>query len=293
MYYRRKVLLALLDSFGGQMSKTDLQKQLFLFSQIQKKPVYDFMPYRFGCYSAQATQDLKIMEKYGLVEENDSGWKIKNYGSNTYALNIQDNNTLQSFKLKYKGLNGNSLIHHVYTKYPFYAIKSEIVNKILNQDEMDIVNALKPNRTDSQIFTIGYEGKSVEKYVIQLIKEDIKVLCDVRKNPLSMKFGFSKKQLCGILESIGIQYIHVPGLGIESNQRQTLNTKSDYDRLFAIYENTVLKDNQADIELLIKLYNEQKRIALTCFEADPNYCHRSRVSKKLSENLGGVEIFHL
>ena len=44
-----------------------------------------------------------------------------------------------------------------------------------------------------------------------LIREDVKLLCDVRKNPLSMKFGFSKNQLKGILEGVGIEYIHKVG----------------------------------------------------------------------------------
>ena len=33
LYYRQKILLALLEVFGGQLKKTDLQKYLFLFTQ--------------------------------------------------------------------------------------------------------------------------------------------------------------------------------------------------------------------------------------------------------------------
>jgi hypothetical protein len=38
MYYRRKVILALLQQFEGSLSKTDFQKLLFLYCQNQFRP---------------------------------------------------------------------------------------------------------------------------------------------------------------------------------------------------------------------------------------------------------------
>ena len=43
--------------------------------------------------------------------------------------------------------------------------------------------------------TIGYEGLSLEQYIVTLLINDVRVLCDVRKNAYSQKFGFSKNQL--------------------------------------------------------------------------------------------------
>jgi uncharacterized protein (DUF488 family) len=59
------------------------------------------------------------------------------------------------------------------------------------------------------LFTIGYEGKGIEKFLNSLIKNNIKVLCDVRKNPLSRKFGFSKTKLEHLCKQIEIYYIHM------------------------------------------------------------------------------------
>lgn len=42
MYYRRKIILALLEQFGGELEKISLQKLLFIFSRRQEKPVYDY-----------------------------------------------------------------------------------------------------------------------------------------------------------------------------------------------------------------------------------------------------------
>lgn len=281
MYYRRKLILAVLQTFEGTLSKLDLQKLLFLFTQKQMKPSYDFMPYRFGCYSPQANQDLKTMIKYNLVKEDGNDWIITDSLNYKLTLNKKDREDLELFAGEYKSLRGRPLIEYVYEKYPFYAIKSEIVESVLNSDKIKKVKSLLPSKNDPVLFTIGYEGKSIEKYVTELIKEDIKLLCDIRKNPLSMKFGFSKNQLKGILEGVGIEYVHIPGLGIDSDKRQELNTPSDYEQLFSEYEKTTLIQNTTDLQALAKLFQKAKRIALTCFESDHHSCHRSRTANAL------------
>ena len=51
-----------------------------------------------------------------------------------------------------------------------------------------------------------------------------------------MKYGFSKKQLKTACNGVGIEYIHIPEVGIESDKRQELNTQADYDKLFKLYK---------------------------------------------------------
>ena len=92
---------------------------------------------------------------------------------------------------------------------------------------------LNPKGTKTIMFTIGYEGISLEEYLVRLIKNDVKVLVDVRNNPLSMKYGFSKSQLKKYCASLGIKYAHFPEVGIQSDQRQELNSQNDYNKLFA------------------------------------------------------------
>ncbi|EMY71547.1 DUF488 family protein [Leptospira vanthielii] len=285
MYYRRKVLLAILEKFGGRLSKTDLQKYLFLFSQKQSNPAYDFYPYRFGCYSAQATQDLGTLKKYELVQETPLGWELSKSDHFFTTLKAADRKDLVSFHQEFRMLTGKDLIRYVYTHYPFYAIHSEIAKDILSINELANVDKEKPKSNTRAIFTIGYEGKSIEKYVTELIRNSVHVLCDVRKNPLSMKYGFSKKQLKGVVESVGIQYIHFPGLGIVSSKRQELNSKSDYQKLFLEYQKTTLRENQSDLRSLNKIYEENARIALTCFEADSECCHRSHTANALLDAI--------
>src|ERR1039458_2530298 len=124
-------------------------------------------------------------------------------------------------------MSTDTLIKHTYLNYPFYAINSEVAEKILDKNELEKVNKARPNLNKTILFTIGYEGISLEAYLVKMLKNNIKMLVDVRSNPLSMKYGFSKSQLKKYCESLGIQYVHFPDLGIQSEQRQELNTQKD------------------------------------------------------------------
>jgi len=127
---------------------------------------------------------------------------------------------------------------------------------------------------------------SIEKYLNKLIKNDIKVLCDVRRNPLSMKFGFNKKQLSGFCSPLGIKYLHLPKLGIESDKRKKLENQADYDSLFKEYKKNILKSNITDQQKIIDLINNESRVAITCFEANIHHCHRFHLSKSLQKFNG-------
>ena len=39
---------------------------------------------------------------------------------------------------------------------------------------------------------------------------------------------------------LNIEYLHMPEVGIQSDQRQDLNSQDDYDQLFKIYNNVNL-----------------------------------------------------
>ena len=97
-----------------------------------------------------------------------------------------------------------------------------------------------------------------------------------------MKYGFSKSQLKNACESIGIKYLHIPDLGIDSDKRQKLDSMSDYNQLFEEYEKTTLKKNHNSIEQLFQLTKDFRRVAITCFEKEVCMCHRGRVLKALT-----------
>ena len=281
MYYRRKVILALLETFNGEMDRISFQKLLFLFSCKQKQPSFNFVPYHMGCFSFQSYADLRTMIKYGQVSETPNSWiKIaeEKYSS---QLSDEDQTLIAQLGEQFAGYTSDDLIEHTYRSYPYFALKSTIAKQFLSDEEQKIVKQTVKLRKDTVLFTIGYEGINLETYLNKLIVNDVKLLCDVRRNPLSMKYGFSKSQLQRACQGLGIAYVHVPKLGIASDKRQNLNDQKDYDKLFAAYSKTTLKSEVQAIEQVVELLKKYQRIALTCFEADQCQCHRGTLASAI------------
>lgn len=287
MYYRRKILLALLEAFDDRLEKISLQKLLMLVTKYQKTPDFHFVPYKYGCFSFQANADLGTMLKYNQVKLEGNSWVKTDNQKYLPALKDKDQQAIGYVKQLYGKKNAEELIRHTYTKYPYFAINSTIAKEVLNEEEYRKVLDVRPMSDQSVLYTIGYEGVSLEEYLNKLIVNDIRVLCDVRKNPVSMKYGFSKSQLQKACEGVGIKYIHIPEVGIDSDKRQELNSQADYEKLFANYRSEILPHALGIQEELLGLLKEKKRIALTCFEANICQCHR----KHLADAIAGLPGF--
>lgn len=285
LYHRRKILLALLEVFGGNLTAKQLQKYLFLVTRKQDNKSYDFIPYYYGCFSFQANQDIIALAKRGYlsITEEETGRHIKTTKSGCYfmMLDVFEQQIVREVKENFGTLTQKDLIRYTYLNYPYYAIKSVIAADVLNEDEIVKINKQKRTFDTPQLFTIGYEGKTLEQYINLLIINDVHLLCDVRKNAYSQKYGFSKSQLEKACVGVGIKYVHIPQLGIESEFRQDIRSQKDYDNLFEFYEENTLKQNQEYLLKVRELIDSEKRIALTCFEHNPKECHRARVAKHL------------
>jgi len=294
MYYRRKILLALLETFDSRLEKISLQKLLMLVTKQQEKPDFYFVPYKFGCFSFQANADLVTMTKYNQVKAEGNCW-IKTDNSNyLLCLKERDRQAIRYIKMQYGNKNADELIKHTYIKFPYFAINSTIASERLNQNEYQKVLESRPKSDRTILYTIGYEGISLEEYLNKLIINDIKILCDVRKNSISMKYGFSKSQLEKACNGVGVKYVHIPELGIESDKRQILNTQSDYDNLFMSYRNEILPQTINIQEKLLGLLIENERIALTCFEANICKCHRKHLADAITKLPGfDYELKHI
>lgn len=121
LYYRRKILLALLELFDGQLTAKSLQKYLFLFTRKQ--------------------------------------------GNYLSLLNMYDRQALTEVKEIFGEYSQNDLIRFTYQKYPYYAINSSIVHQLLTPGEQEIVKKQKRKYKEYQLFSIGYEGLSLETYL--------------------------------------------------------------------------------------------------------------------------------
>ena len=281
MFYRRKIILALLQLFDGQLDKIRLQKLLFLFTQKQTKTEYDFIPYRFGCYSYSANADMTAMVTRGFLVEDEKHFEKKDKTDYLKQLKPDDKKFLLEVKTNHGEMNARALMKHTYLNFPFYATRSEAAQNILSQTELEKVIASKPKSNKTILFTIGYEGISLEEYLVRLIKNDVKVLVDVRNNAMSMKYGFNRNQLKKFCDNLGILYVHIPEVGIQSEQRQELNSQTDYDKLFSVYRKTNLSKTTEKQNEILNLLKQHKRIALTCFEANICQCHRKHLAEAI------------
>jgi uncharacterized protein (DUF488 family) len=140
------------------------------------------------------------------------------------------------------------------------------------------------------LFTIGYEGLSVDDFVALLQRARVISLLDIRELPLSRRPGFSKRALACALEEAGITYEHLPLLGCPKAIRHRYRDDADwasYSRAFRSY----LKTQDDAVGKLVEHANRTTS-CLLCFEADFNYCHRSIVARAAAR-AGGPEIRHI
>jgi uncharacterized protein (DUF488 family) len=274
-YKRQQFLLAFVKHLTGKVTATDLQKLVFMYLMGKNIRYYDFFPYKYGPFSFQLDQDIEVLRQNGYLTADN-----KLAAPNQYT-------PVQPIDLSaVEPLRGKALICKVYKRYPHYAVNSEIIDEIF--DKTIVQNILDAKQMLSKmeqqtLFSIGYEGQSVELFINTLIKNNIRLLCDVRRNPLSRKFGFSKGILQRITKGAKIDYTHIPELGIESEKRQSLQTIDDYNKLFADYKKTLPKRSAA-LKQIHSLLETNNRVALMCYEQDPNCCHRTIIKNYLVEN---------
>ena len=279
-YKRQRFLLAFIRQLSGAVSATDLQKLVFLHVMENNIKFYEYLPYIYGSYSFQLAEDLDILRRDGFVTVD--GMRIKASGE-----------YVREALFDIPPERGNRLIRKAYQAYPYYTVNSEMIPRLFSKQEADSLmrERQKYNQSVQTLFTIGYEGKSIEAFINILIQNGIKLLCDVRKNPLSRKYGFSKNKLEHITSTVGIKYIHIPDLGIDTNKRSSLKTEEDYKALFNDYALT-LPALGPYIDYVHSLLLSNVRIALMCYEKDAAMCHRHIIKNYMtnaydlrSENL--------
>lgn len=289
---RRKLILSLLQAIGGSATTTDFFKLMFLLCEQSGKNHFDFFPYKYGAYSFTLQQDRDYLIQQGYLLDR-VGFVIGNVPPAARKLDQSLQHSINKISSTVF-LRGNALLKYTYEKYPYYAINSTVLNKILSISERVIVAEQRTTSTSPQLFTIGYEGLSIDAYLDKLIKNNISVLVDVRNNPLSRKFGFSKKSLQKFVELIGKKYMHIPELGIPSDLRTELDSPEAYQVLFAHYDQNVLPKRTKEIEEVKQILMTYGRVALTCFEADYRSCHRSRITDQLARDSSfEIPIVHL
>jgi hypothetical protein len=294
LFERQRLLLGLLEALGGKAGSLDFQKLLFLYCQEDGVAgAYDFVPYRFGAFSFTSYADRRKLVERGLLADHEE-WRLTEDGRK--AIGRMTDLQLSAFARRHRELRGDALVADTYRRFPYYATRSEIAERVLLGDAgaLKRIEAARRAERPTSVSTIGYEGRSLENYLNEILRSGVTLLADTRRNPMSRKYGFSKGTLSKGCEGVGVRYEHLPELGIASEQRQSLETHADYDALFAEYERTTLPLQTGALAKLAGWVRAGERVALTCYERLPQQCHRHCVAEALESTYGkGFAAKHL
>jgi uncharacterized protein (DUF488 family) len=260
---------------------------MFLLSQEtflgRDETFYEFLPYKFGPYSFALNRELDALTSQGYVEENRIASTTK-YGltpSGTKEQGAVDADTIRSIRFiceKYAKVGLKALLRDVYSRYPWFSTRSELE---------DLLPLEVPRQAAAQpaVYTIGYQERSVDGFFDRLLRVGIRVILDVRSNPISRKYGFAKKSLGTISGKLGLGYEHWPQLGIPSEKRRGIETAAEFKQLFGYYDRVILSKVKTDVEQIADQIRMTPSV-LVCMERHAHDCHRSRLARVISEASG-------
>ncbi len=283
MYNRRKVALNFIMLLGTA-SAMQIQKTLFLYTQSlddQSKAPYQFFPNIRGCYSLTLSNDYHALASSGFLDSSDGMYSLASgIAHDSFAVDYATECQIRETYRRYGNLPEKELAEISYELKPFYAIRSEIINTLDLTDSFyqGLVNIKrKIEAYPRTIYTIGYEGRSIDDVIRNLMCRNIKVLVDVRKNAFSMRREFSKSNLARAMDEAGIRYMHCPEVGIESEKRNELLPEGRRNELFDWYEEHTLPW-QVSFAYKIGDLLASSSVAFLCYERNPQDCHRSRLA---------------
>lgn len=142
------------------------------------------------------------------------------------------------------------------------------------------------------VWTVGHSTRSIEEFNQILISLEIRTLVDVRTFPGSRRYPhFNKPELSQALNSMSVEYVHVPELGgRRKTQPDSKNIAWNNESFRGYADHMETREFQKGIELLLGLAH-QKRTAIMCAEAVWWRCHRSLISDYLKST--GIKVMHI
>ena len=142
------------------------------------------------------------------------------------------------------------------------------------------------------VCTVGYQGTTVTAVLDALREAKVELLVDIRAVASSRRPGFAKTALAANVATIGVEYLHLRGLGTPAEGRAAARAGKHAEMRKIFLSHLATEEAQAQLETLASLIREGRRVCLLCFEADAAHCHRTLVANALAKKLG-VEIIHL
>jgi uncharacterized protein (DUF488 family) len=140
------------------------------------------------------------------------------------------------------------------------------------------------------IYTIGYEGVTMDAFIASLHAAGVERVIDVRALPLSRRPGFSKTTLAASLKEAGIDYVHLKALGTPKRGRDAAK-KGDVVTLRAVYDDQLALPEAQAAAAQMRVLAAERPSALLCYERDPCHCHRTLLLSAEGEGAEVVDLF--
>ena len=143
----------------------------------------------------------------------------------------------------------------------------------------------------ADFYTFGYAGRSTYDVLDALETAGIATVVDIRHMAVSMyRPDFSKQNFRRLLAERGIEYIHLPDMGIPRDVRGLASGQATRDLLWDWYDANVAEEFGA--RNLTRFFNSADHpLAFMCVELDPTSCHRHRLCLALeSQGLRGFDL---
>ena len=140
------------------------------------------------------------------------------------------------------------------------------------------------NRTSTehgQVWTIGYEGRTLDQLVADLRAAGVVQVVDVRELPLSRKQGFSKSGLAAGLKASGLHYVGERRVGAPREARHRLREGGPWEPFANAY--LAHLDGQVEAVREVERLARTRRTALLCYERDGLACHRGLLAARLAQ----------
>lgn len=131
---------------------------------------------------------------------------------------------------------------------------------------------------------VGYEGRTIGAFIDELLADSVTHLIDVRMTPISRKPGFSKTALSRALAEAKIAYDHRPELGNpKANRAGFGGSEAELATARNVFAQWIQQPAAESALDSIASLSQRARVALLCFEADEERCHRHVVLEQVEQ----------
>lgn len=152
----RKLILLVLSipdkNNDREVDIVHINKIIKLYEENINKKEIEFSNYDLGAVSYEISQNIELLEEYGLIEEiRDETYQLTDYGETTISelkelISYEELLELKKSKLKLIDLKFNELLYYMYKKFPETQENSTQIKKLEIMKKNIIKSFLKKNK---------------------------------------------------------------------------------------------------------------------------------------------------